>query len=77
MTLSEAWRECSQQVRLAVRAEQKARLDYLKNTEYGKEYQIRMAEVATVEVDHNAAGNCTPLAVNGMMMQQLVAEHGN
>lgn len=72
MTLSEAWRECSQQIKLAVRSEQKARLDYLKNTEYGKEFMMRMTEVATVVVDQGSAGMYAHLCYVRQMMQHRV-----
>lgn len=40
-----------EQVQYAIREEQKVRMQYLKETEYGKEYLMRKAEVSSVVVD--------------------------
>ena len=40
-----------EQVKYAIHEEQKVRMQYLKETEYGKEYLMRKAEVSSVVVD--------------------------
>lgn len=64
------------QVKFSIRQEQKSRIEYLKNTDYGKQFLMLMTEVASVVVDQetiphsgNSTKDCPPLAAQQMMQQ--------